>query len=92
MRAHRSATGRQGLNLAAADVRILNRALVDYFRDRDSTLIRSLSETCPQARLERPSAFPWWFTSMMHRFSDDPFNYRLQLGGTRTTAPVRPPA
>ena len=71
-------TGAKGLNLAAADVRILQRALIEYFRNRDSTLIDAYSAACLK-RIWKAVRFSWWFTSMTHRFSDDPFNYRLQL-------------
>ncbi|HZF14315.1 MAG TPA: 4-hydroxybenzoate 3-monooxygenase [Steroidobacteraceae bacterium] len=71
-------TGAKGLNLAAADVRILYRALLEFFRNRDSTLIDRYSETCLR-RVWKAVRFSWWFTSMTHRFSDDAFAYRLQL-------------
>jgi p-hydroxybenzoate 3-monooxygenase len=71
-------TGAKGLNLAAADVRILYRALVEYFRNGDTKLIDRYSETCLR-RVWKAVRFSWWFTSMTHRFSDDPLAYRLQL-------------
>jgi len=71
-------TGAKGLNLAAADVRILYRALVEYFRNGDTKLIDRYSETCLR-RVWKAVRFSWWFTAMTHRFSDDPLAYRLQL-------------
>ena len=71
-------TGAKGLNLAAADVRILYRALVEYFRTGSIDLIDRYSETCLR-RIWKAVRFSWWFTSMTHRFSDDHFAHRLQL-------------
>jgi p-hydroxybenzoate 3-monooxygenase len=71
-------TGAKGLNLAAADVRILYRALVEYFRNGDRQLIERYSDTCLR-RVWKAVRFSWWFTSMTHRFSDDEFAHRLQL-------------
>jgi p-hydroxybenzoate 3-monooxygenase len=31
------------------------------------------------ARVWMATRFSWWFTSLMHKFSDDPFAHRLQL-------------
>ena len=71
-------TGAKGLNLAAADVRILYRALVAHFREGSGDLIERYSETCLR-RVWKAVRFSWWFTSMTHRFSDDEFAHRLQL-------------
>jgi p-hydroxybenzoate 3-monooxygenase len=71
-------TGAKGLNLAAADVRILYRALIEYFRTGSSALIDRYSAVCLK-RVWKAERFSWWFTSMTHRFSDDEFAYRLQL-------------
>jgi p-hydroxybenzoate 3-monooxygenase len=71
-------TGAKGLNLAAADVRILYRALIEYFRTGSSALIDRYSAVCLD-RVWKAERFSWWFTSMTHRFSDDEFAYRLQL-------------
>lgn len=71
-------TGAKGLNLAAADVRILHRALVEFFRTGSTALIERYSATCLD-RIWKAVRFSWWFTSMTHRFSDDAFNYRVQL-------------
>jgi p-hydroxybenzoate 3-monooxygenase len=71
-------TGAKGLNLAAADVRILYRALIEYFRSGSSELIDRYSEACLR-RIWKAVRFSWWFTTMMHRFSDDEFAYRLQI-------------
>jgi p-hydroxybenzoate 3-monooxygenase len=71
-------TGAKGLNLAAADVRVLYQALVEHYRTSATTLLERYSETALR-RAWKAVRFSWWFTSITHKFSDDPFNHRLQL-------------
>jgi p-hydroxybenzoate 3-monooxygenase len=71
-------TGAKGLNLAAADVRVLYRALVEYYRTGSNEFIDRYSELCLR-RIWKAVRFSWWFTSLTHRFSDDRFSHRLQL-------------
>ena len=71
-------TGAKGLNLAAADVRVLYKALAEYYRTGGVELIDRYSEQCLQ-RIWKAVRFSWWFTSVTHKFSEDPFSQRLQL-------------
>jgi p-hydroxybenzoate 3-monooxygenase len=71
-------TGAKGLNLAAADVRVLYQALADYYRTGRAELLDRYSEKCLR-RTWKAERFSWWFTSIMHHFSDDAFAHRLQL-------------
>jgi p-hydroxybenzoate 3-monooxygenase len=71
-------TGAKGLNLAAADVRVLYRALTEHYRTGSSELIERYSEQCLR-RIWKAERFSWWFTSLMHKFSDDEFDQRIQL-------------
>jgi p-hydroxybenzoate 3-monooxygenase len=71
-------TGAKGLNLAAADVRVLYHALVEYYRSGSTALIDEYS-TRALARVWKATRFSWWFTSMTHKFSDDSFAHKLQL-------------
>ena len=71
-------TGAKGLNLAAADVRVLYRALVEYYRTGREEPIDSYSAQCLR-RIWKAVRFSWWFTSITHKFSEDPFSHRLQL-------------
>ena len=71
-------TGAKGLNLAAADVRVLYQALVEYYRTGRMELIDRYSEQCLR-RIWKAVRFSWWFTSITHKFSEDPFSHRLQL-------------
>jgi len=71
-------TGAKGLNLAAADVRVLAQGLIEFYRTRSSTLLDEYSARA-LSRVWKATRFSWWFTTLMHRFSEDPFAQRLQL-------------
>jgi len=71
-------TGAKGLNLAAADVRVLYQAIAEYYRTGRRELLEGYSEQCLR-RIWKAVRFSWWFTSITHRFSDDAFAHRLQL-------------
>ncbi len=72
-------TGAKGLNLAAADIRVLARALGEFYASGKMELLESYSATCLR-RVWKVQRFSWWMTSMLHRFSDDnPFDQRRQL-------------
>jgi p-hydroxybenzoate 3-monooxygenase len=74
-------TGAKGLNLAVADVRVLHEGLVEHYggtRSGSRALLDQYSELCLR-RIWKAVRFSWWFTSIMHKFSDDAFNHRVQL-------------
>ncbi len=72
-------TGAKGLNLAVADVRVLTRALVDFYKDGKSEGLDQYSETCLR-RVWMVQRFSWWMTSMLHRFpNEDSFQHHLHL-------------
>jgi p-hydroxybenzoate 3-monooxygenase len=71
-------TGAKGLNLAAADIRVLYRGLVEFYRTGSAGFIDRYSEQCLR-RIWKAERFSWWFTSIMHKFSDDAFDHRIQL-------------
>jgi p-hydroxybenzoate 3-monooxygenase len=72
-------TGAKGLNLAAADVRVLARALIEFYRARSPRLLDGYSDVCLK-RVWKAQRFSWWMTSMLHRFHDHtPFERRMQL-------------
>lgn len=62
-------TGAKGLNLAAADVGVLARALIERFRDGSDEGIDRYSERCLR-RVWKAVRFSWWMTTLMHRFPD----------------------
>jgi p-hydroxybenzoate 3-monooxygenase len=71
-------TGAKGLNLAAADVRVLYRGLSEFYRARRSTLLDEYSGRA-LSRVWKATRFSWWFTTLMHRFPDDAFGRMLQV-------------
>jgi p-hydroxybenzoate 3-monooxygenase len=72
-------TGAKGLNLAVADVRVLARAVVEYYASGKTELLGRYSEICLR-RVWKVQRFSWWMTSLLHRFaSDNPFDQRRQL-------------
>ena len=72
-------TGAKGLNLAVADVRVLARALAEFYRSGRKDLLEKYSETCLD-RVWKVQRFSWWMTSMLHRIDDDnAFDQRRQL-------------
>ena len=72
-------TGAKGLNLAVADVHVLDRALGAWFETKDAGLLESYTPTVLR-RVWRAQHFSWWMTSMLHRFSDaTDFDLRRQL-------------
>ncbi|HME12437.1 MAG TPA: 4-hydroxybenzoate 3-monooxygenase [Candidatus Acidoferrum sp.] len=72
-------TGAKGLNLAVADVRVLARALAQFYDSGNARLLEQYSENCLR-RVWKVQRFSWWMTSMLHRFEgDNPFDQRRQL-------------
>jgi p-hydroxybenzoate 3-monooxygenase len=72
-------TGAKGLNLAAADVRVLSRALIDFYATGRTDQLDAYSDRC-LSRVWKTQRFSWWMTSLLHRFPDGtPFDHRLQL-------------
>jgi p-hydroxybenzoate 3-monooxygenase len=72
-------TGAKGLNLAMADVHVLDRALGSFYDAKDSGLLESYTQTVLK-RIWRAQHFSWWMTSMLHRFSDaTDFDLRRQI-------------
>lgn len=71
-------TGAKGLNLAAADVGLLSRALAEFYAEHSSAGIDRYSQQA-LARVWKAERFSWWFTSLMHRFPDTGgFERRMQ--------------
>jgi p-hydroxybenzoate 3-monooxygenase len=86
-------TGAKGLNLAMADVHVLDRALGAYYDAKDTGLLESYTSTVLR-RVWRAQHFSWWMTSMLHRFSEaNDFDLRRQIAEldmvTSSTAAAR---
>ena len=63
-------TGAKGLNLAATDVKYLSQALIEFYNEKTDAGINDYSQRCLR-RIWRGERFSWWFTQLMHTFSDD---------------------
>jgi len=77
-------TGAKGLNLAIADVHVLDRALGAYYEARDTGLLEAYTQTVLK-RVWRAQHFSWWMTSMLHRFAEATgFDLRRQIAELET--------
>ena len=77
-------TGAKGMNLAVADVVILERALRALLLEGDERLIDAYAETALR-RIWKAQHFSWWMTSMLHVAPDaTDFDRLRQLGELRT--------
>jgi p-hydroxybenzoate 3-monooxygenase len=72
-------TGAKGLNLAAADVRVLARALIEFFRSGRTERLDRFSDTCLK-RVWKTVRYSTYMTNLLHRFpAHSPFDRQLQL-------------
>ena len=72
-------TGAKGLNLAVADVRVLARALSEFFRTGGAARLDRYSDTCLR-RVWKTVRYSTYMTRLLHRFdADSPFDRQLQL-------------
>ena len=71
-------TGAKGLNLAASDVYYLSTALIAFYDERRTDLLDRYSATALR-RIWAAVRFSWWFTSISHKFNDDPIEHKIQL-------------
>jgi p-hydroxybenzoate 3-monooxygenase len=71
-------TGAKGLNLAASDMYYLSTALIAHYREGRSDLLDRYSETALR-RVWAAVRFSWWFTSVTHKFNEDPIEHKIQL-------------
>jgi len=72
-------TGAKGMNLAVADVRVLARALTEFYASGRTDRLDRYSETC-LCRVWKAQRFSWWMTSLLHRFDGHgAFDQRVQI-------------
>jgi p-hydroxybenzoate 3-monooxygenase len=77
-------TGAKGMNLAVADVILLNRALQALLLEDDERLIDGFADAALQ-RIWKAQHFSWWMTSMLHVAPDaSDFDRLRQLGELRS--------
>lgn len=70
-------TGAKGLNLAASDVGTLFELLTAVFEHGRTDLVERYSPTCLR-RVWGAERFSWFMTHLMHRFTDNAFDRRIQ--------------
>jgi p-hydroxybenzoate 3-monooxygenase len=72
-------TGAKGLNLAAADVLVLARALKALYERSDAAPLDEYSAQCLR-RVWKAQRFSWWMTSVLHQSPDDaPFDRQRRI-------------
>ena len=77
-------TGAKGMNLAVADVALLDRALRALLLDGDERLLDEYPERA-SARIWKAQHFSWWMTSMLHAAPEESgFDRRRRLGELRS--------
>lgn len=77
-------TGAKGMNLAVADVMVLERALRALLLEGDERLLEAFPETALH-RIWKAQHFSWWMTSMLHVTPDaSDFDRLRQLGELRS--------
>lgn len=77
-------TGAKGMNLAIADVVLLDKALRALLLEGDERLIDAYAETASQ-RIWKAQHFSWWMTTMLHLTPDaSDFDRHRQLGELRS--------
>ena len=77
-------TGAKGMNLAVADVILLERALRALLLENDERLIDGYAETALR-RIWKAQHFSWWMTSMLHVAPDaSDFDRLRQVGELRS--------
>jgi p-hydroxybenzoate 3-monooxygenase len=71
-------TGAKGLNLAAADIRVLSRALIEFFRTGATARLDRYSDVCLK-RVWKVTRYSNYMTSLLHRFEQhSPYERRVQ--------------
>jgi p-hydroxybenzoate 3-monooxygenase len=72
-------TGAKGMNLAMADVRVLSRAIAEFYRSGSLKLLDAYSTTALR-RVWKAQRFSWWMTQMLHLDpSHSAFDRRRQM-------------
>ncbi|MFD6698224.1 MULTISPECIES: 4-hydroxybenzoate 3-monooxygenase [unclassified Microbacterium] len=77
-------TGAKGMNLAVADVVLLDRAIRALLLDGDERLLDEYPDTASR-RIWKAQHFSWWMTTMLHSAAgEDGFDRRRRLGELRS--------
>ena len=73
-------TASKGLNLAIGDAATLSGLLASVYRDGRADLVPRYSEACLK-RVWSVEWFSWWMTNLLHKFSGNAFERRMQRAG-----------
>jgi len=72
-------TGAKGLNLAVADVRVLSRAITEFYRTSSVARLDRYSQVCLK-RVWKTVRYSMYMTALLHRFPEHtPFERQVQL-------------
>jgi p-hydroxybenzoate 3-monooxygenase len=72
-------TGAKGMNLAFADVRMLSRAIAEYYKTNKTEKLDGYSKAV-LPRVWKGQRFSWWLTSLLHHFpNENAFDRRRQI-------------
>ena len=72
-------TGAKGMNLAFADVRVLSRALTEFYRSGATAQLEQYSQVVLR-RVWKAQRFSWWMTRLFHLFPEETaFDRRRQI-------------
>jgi p-hydroxybenzoate 3-monooxygenase len=72
-------TGAKGLNLAVADIRVLSRALIEFFKTGATARLERYSQTCLK-RIWKVVRYSTYMTTLLHRFPQQSlFDRQIQL-------------
>jgi p-hydroxybenzoate 3-monooxygenase len=72
-------TGAKGMNLAFADVRMLSRAIAEYYKSGKTEKLDGYSQAV-LPRVWKGQRFSWWMTSLLHHFpNENAFDRRRQI-------------
>lgn len=83
-------TGAKGMNLAISDVRLLSRALEQFYRQDKQDLLQSYTADALK-RIWRAEYFSWWMTRLLHTFADaSPFERQMQRAELENIVASRP--
>lgn len=58
-------TGAKGMNLAVADVKVLSKGLIDFYKNKDEDILNRYTEICLR-RIWKVERFSWWVTNTFH--------------------------
>jgi p-hydroxybenzoate 3-monooxygenase len=72
-------TGAKGMNLAFADVRVLSRAIAEFYRSGATAPLENYSQVVLR-RVWKAQRFSWWMTRLFHVHPDEtPFDRKRQI-------------